>query len=63
MKYGLLGLGGMLELGMGVVLIALYPGRPLMVIGVVLALAGGAILAARLRGERRARSAMDRRPE
>lgn len=58
-RYGLFGLGGLLEIAMGVVLIAGNPGRPFMWIGIVLAIVGVVILVLRLRGSRRAGAPTD----
>jgi len=53
-RYGLFGLGGLLELAMGVLLVLANLGKPiLMAIGVVLAVVGIVILVLRIRGSRR----------
>jgi hypothetical protein len=58
-RYGLFGLGGLVELGMGIILIVLYPGQPFMLFGIVLAVVGAVIFLLRLRGQRRARPDVD----
>ena len=58
-RYGLFGLGGLLELAMGIVLIVGNPGRPFMWIGIVLAIVGIVIFVLRVRGNRRAKAPTD----
>jgi drug/metabolite transporter (DMT)-like permease len=58
-RYGLFGLGGLLEIAMGVVLVVGNPGRPFMWIGIVLAIVGAVILVLRIRGRRSADAPTD----
>jgi hypothetical protein len=58
-RYGLFGLGGLLEVAMGIVLIVGNPGRPFMWIGIVLAVVGIVIFLFRVRGSRREKARID----